>query len=336
MTPFVVSLVVTFVAAPGVRCLMLHRGIIDIPNYRSSHVRPTPRGGGLACLLGVLGALVLAYAAGRAVPWVASAAIALALVGFADDRFDLAPALRLGAQVAAGALMGFAAGGGWLVAAGALIAPVVVNVVNFMDGINGITSLSAGVWGATAWIVGMAAGVEEVWVIGAATAGAAIGFLPWNAPSARLFLGDVGSYLFGGLIAAGIVVGLATNASAVVLSAPLALYLADTGTVLLRRIHRREHLMTAHREHTYQRLACDPRLPHVVVSALVAGLATIASLAWFALPAIAAVGVTMTLAILYVASPQLWASPVIQVVVAPRALNRDLRTNRNTGVRDVP
>lgn len=304
MTPFVVSLLVTFVAAPGVRWLMLHRGIIDIPNHRSSHVRPTPRGGGLACLLGVLAALVLAYAAGRAVPWVAaSAAIALALVGFADDRFDLAPPLRLGAQVAAGAFMGVAAGGGWLVAAGAVIAPVVVNVVNFMDGINGITSLTAGVWGATAWIVGMVAGVEAVWVIGAATAGAAIGFLPWNAPNARLFLGDVGSYLFGGLIAAGLVVGLATHASAVVLGAPLALYLADTGTVLIRRVRRGDPLMVAHREHAYQRLTRDLQLPHVVVALLVAGLAGLAATAWGLMPATVAGVITLLLCSVYVVSP---------------------------------
>lgn len=305
MTQFVVSLVVTCIAAPGVRWLMLHRGIIDVPNHRSSHVRPTPRGGGLACLLGVLAALVLAYAAGRAVPWVAAgAAIALALVGFADDRFDLAPPLRLGAQVAAGALMGVAAGGGWLVAVGAVMTPVVVNVVNFMDGINGITSLSAGVWGATAWIVGMVAGVEAVWVIGAATAGAAIGFLPWNAPSARLFLGDVGSYLFGGLIAAGLVVGLATHASAVVvLGAPLALYLADTGTVLIRRARRGDPLMVAHREHAYQRLTRDLQLPHVVVSLLVAGLAGLATTAWALLPATVAGLITLLLCSAYLVSP---------------------------------
>lgn len=279
---------------------MLQRGIIDVPNHRSSHVRPTPRGGGLACLLGVLAALVLAYAAGRTVPWLAaSAAIALALAGFADDRFDLAPTLRLGAQVAAGALMGVAAGGGWLVAAGAVLAPVVVNVVNFMDGINGITSLSAGVWGATAWIVGMVAGIEAVWVIGAATAGAAIGFLPWNAPNARLFLGDVGSYLFGGLIAAGLVVGLANHASVVVLGAPLALYLADTGTVLLRRARRGDSLMEAHREHAYQRLSSDLRAPHLAVSAFLAGLAALITAAWAAVPEFAAAVITLLICSLY-------------------------------------
>lgn len=308
MTQFLVSLVVTFVAAPGVRWLMLYRGIIDVPNHRSSHLIPTPRGGGLACLLGVLAALVLAYAAGRSVPWVAAgAAIALALVGFADDRFDLTPPLRLGAQVAAGALMGVAAGGGWVVAAGAVIAPVVVNVVNFMDGINGITSLSAGVWGATAWIVGMSAGIEAVWVIGAAAAGSAIGFLPWNAPNARLFLGDVGSYLFGGLIAAGIIVGLSTSASPLVLAAPLALYLADTGSVLIVRARRGEPLMTAHREHAYQLLTGNLRLPHLSVSIILAALAALISLAFATCPAWAALGLAAVVCASYVSIPRIAA-----------------------------
>lgn len=285
MTPFLLSLFVTLTAAPAVRWLLLHRGIVDVPNHRSSHTLPTPRGGGLACLLGVLAAFIAAHGTGLQVPWLAAAAaLMLGLIGLADDRADLSPVVRLSGQVGAGLLIGLAAGGGWLTAAGAIIAPVVVNVVNFMDGINGITGLSVAVWGATAWLAGLTAHAEPVWVLGATAAGAALGFLPWNAPTARLFLGDVGSYLFGGLIAAGIVLGLATNASPLVLVAPLALYLADTGTVLLRRAARGEPLMEAHREHAYQRLAGKHRLPHWVVAALVAGASAAVTRLWTSTP----------------------------------------------------
>jgi UDP-N-acetylmuramyl pentapeptide phosphotransferase/UDP-N-acetylglucosamine-1-phosphate transferase len=251
-----------------------------------------------------MAALALAYAVGLAVPWLAaSAAVGLALVGFADDRFDLAPVIRLGAQVAAGALMGIAAGSGWLVAAGALIAPIVVNVVNFMDGINGITGLSAAVWGATAWLAGLAANAETLWIIGATTVGAALGFLPWNAPSARLFLGDVGSYLFGALIAAGIVVGLAREASPLILVAPLTLYLADTGTVLIRRARRGDPLMVAHREHAYQRLAAEPAVNHLTVALLVATLAGAITMAWSTLTLFSAASLTLALVAGYLGSP---------------------------------
>ncbi|SER73153.1 UDP-N-acetylmuramyl pentapeptide phosphotransferase/UDP-N-acetylglucosamine-1-phosphate transferase [Pedococcus cremeus] len=306
MIPFFLSLLITLAAAPVVRWLLLHRGIIDVPNHRSSHTSPTPRGGGLACLLGVMVALVSAQVLGVRVPWLAAgAAIALGAIGFADDRAGLSPVVRLSGQVAGGLLMGVAAGGGWLLVAGAVIAPVVVNIVNFMDGINGITGLSVAVWGATAWLVGLSVGAEPVWVLGAATAGAALGFLPWNAPTARLFLGDVGSYLFGGLIAAGIVVGLATKASPLVLAAPLGLYLADTGTVLVRRAARREPLMEAHREHAYQRLTSVCRLPHIMVSVLVAGLASLVTAAWAFLALEAALVVTAVVCGAFVLAPSI-------------------------------
>lgn len=289
------------------RWLLLHRGMLDVPNHRSSHVTPTPRGGGLACLLGVLIAFIAAHITGVQVPWLAAgAAMMLGLIGLADDLADLSPVVRLSGQVAAGLLMGLAAGGGWLTVAGAIIAPVVVNVVNFMDGINGITGLNVAVWGATAWVAGLAVGAEPLWVLGAAAAGAALGFLPWNAPTARLFLGDVGSYLFGGLIAAGIVVGLATGASPIVLAAPLALYFTDTGTVLARRAIRGEPLTQAHREHVYQVLATRTPLPHLLVSSVVAGLSTAVTLAWIVRPGPPALMVTITCCVCFLLSPLLF------------------------------
>jgi UDP-N-acetylmuramyl pentapeptide phosphotransferase/UDP-N-acetylglucosamine-1-phosphate transferase len=301
---FLISLAVTFVAAPGVRWLMLRSGVIDVPNNRSSHSAPTPRGGGIACLVGVSVAFGMAYAADLAAPWLAVvAALGLGVVGFADDRASLPPMPRLAAQVAAGALMGSAAGDGLLVVAGMVITPVVVNVVNFMDGINGITGLTAAVWGATAWLAGLAAGAETLWVLGAATAGAAVGFLPWNAPTARLFLGDVGSYLFGGLIAAGIIVGVANDASPFVLGAPLALYLADTGTVLARRASRGESLTEAHREHTYQRLTFRGRFSHLTVAILVASLAAIIAAAWGLTSPAMASALTLAVCLGYVILP---------------------------------
>lgn len=285
MTPFLLSLFVTLTAAPAVRWLLLDRGILDVPNHRSSHTIPTPRGGGLACLFGVVAALASAHVVGLRVPWLAAAAaIALGAIGFADDRAGLSALVRLASQVGAGIVMGFAAGGGWLIVAGAVVAAVAVNVVNFMDGINAITGLSVAVWGATAWVLGLSLSAEPVWVMGASVAGAAIGFLPWNAPTARLFLGDVGSYLFGGLIAAGIVVGVATDASLLVLAAPLALYMADTGTVLIRRVSRRQPLLEAHREHVYQRLITEAGMSHTTVATAVALSSLLITAAWVTTP----------------------------------------------------
>ncbi len=304
-SPFILSLLVTLAAAPAVRWLMLRRDVIDIPTARSSHTNPTPRGGGLACIVGVVAAMVVAGASGLEVRWpLIGAAVALSLVGLLDDSRGLGAISRLTAQAVAGGAMGWAAGGGWLIGAGAAIALVVVNSVNFMDGINGITSLSVAVWGATAWLVGLAAGANGLWVIGAATAGAALGFLPWNAPHARLFLGDTGSYLFGALIVGGIIVGLSRNASPLVLAAPLVIYLADTGSVLVLRASRGEPLMTAHRGHVYQLLTRDPRVPHILVSTLVALLAAIVTVAVARAPLWAALSLSAVICAAYVTIPR--------------------------------
>jgi len=299
-----VSFVVAMAAAPLVLRVMLQRGVLDIPNHRSSHIIPVPRGGGIACLAGVLAGLALASTQHQDVPWLAvSGAVLLAIVGFADDRGTLAAAPRLGAQVAVGALVGVALGGDWWILAGVICIPVVVNVVNFMDGINGITSLNIAAWGFVAMAVGYTQHELPLMVIGAVTAGSTTAFLPWNAPVARLFLGDVGSYVLGALVGIGLLIGASRTPSVVVLLAPLSIYLADTGTVLLRRALRGEHLMTAHRQHVYQRLVSEAGMSHTFVAAVTVVLALVITLAW--VPGSPFLGVPVTLVVLaiYLASP---------------------------------
>jgi UDP-N-acetylmuramyl pentapeptide phosphotransferase/UDP-N-acetylglucosamine-1-phosphate transferase len=299
-----VSFAVAMSAAPLVLRVMLQRGVLDVPNHRSSHVSPVPRGGGVACLAGVLAGLALASARHQDVPWLAvSGAVCLAIVGFADDRGALAAAPRLGAQIAVGALVGVTVGGGWWIVAGMICIPVAVNVVNFMDGINGITSLNMAAWGFVAMAVGYAQHEPSLMVIGAVTAGSTTAFLPWNAPKARLFLGDVGSYLLGALVGIGIIIGAHQTSSVVVLLAPLTIYLADTGTALVRRALRGEQLMTAHRQHVYQRLVSEAGMSHSTVAGFTVILASVMTVAW--VPGSALLGVPVTLVVLatYLASP---------------------------------
>ncbi len=260
---------------------MLRQGVVDVPNHRSSHSVPTPRGGGLACLTGVAVALVVAQVLAYRVPWVLiGGAVVLAAVGFADDHGGLSAIPRLAAQVAVGALMGHSVGGGWWFLVAMLVVPVSVNGINFMDGINGITSLNVGAWGLTALVVGSSHNLVGLQVIGAVTAGAALGFLPWNAPNAKLFLGDVGSYLFGGLVSAGILLGAAQGAPIPLLLAPLLLYVVDTGTVLVKRVVRRQPIFEAHRQHVYQRLVNHAGWSHTASAALTVGLATTVTVVW--------------------------------------------------------
>ena len=304
MLELITGLLVTAGLVPVVRTQVLRHGILDIPNHRSSHAEPTPRAGGIACLVGVLAAAAAGQLLGHDPSWWSLvAAGVLAVVGFADDRASLPALARVGGQVAGGAAAGFSQEGFWAAGAGMLLVPAVVNAVNFMDGINGITSLTMTVWGLSALAVGLASGIGSLIVMGAATSGGALGFLPFNAPRARMFLGDVGSYLFGGLAAMGILLAGTNHASVAVVLAPLAPYAADTGFALVRRAIRRESLTQAHREHVYQQLTSGLGFAHLPVAAAVASLGACTTIVAWALPTTTGAAVIVLLLVLYLLSP---------------------------------
>ncbi len=183
--------------------------------------------------------------------------------------------------------------------------PVVVNVVNFMDGINGITALTMLVWGATALLVGAVHGGPELAVIGAATAGAALGFLPWNAPHARLFLGDVGSYLFGALAAGGVLLAATGQAPVSLILAPLMIFGADTAVTLVKRAIRRAPLTVAHREHTYQRLVHLRRWAHAPVALWAGSASALITVAWATLNTIGSCIATTCTLLIYLMSDRI-------------------------------
>ncbi|MEE6296970.1 hypothetical protein [Georgenia wangjunii] len=231
------------------------------------------------------------------------AALTLALVGFADDQLTLAVRPRLASQAAAGAVLGLILGGMVWALLGGILMPTVVNVVNFMDGINGITALSLAVWAGTAVYVGVANETPALALVGALTAGSTIAFLPWNAPRAQMFLGDVGSYLFGALATGGILVGATSEVPLKLLLAPLALYAADTGFTLIRRMLRGAPLTAAHREHIYQTLVHNRGLSHSAVALIVAGLSIILTLGYVFLPATGATIAAITCTLVYIFLP---------------------------------
>lgn len=267
----VVCGVVTYTTAPRVRRYLLRRGSVDVPNHRSSHAQPTPRGGGLACTVGVATGLVVAGRSSR-LPLATLAGIAtVTAIGLADDLSGgLDPRLRLAVQTVSGAAFAPSAA---LAPMGSVITAGVVNVVNFMDGINGITGSTAVVWGVATLLTADRDTLLQV--VGAITAGAGVGFLPWNAPTAHLFLGDVGSYLFGALMAACITHVAATPSKGWVIAAPLLPYGLDAAQALVRRWRAGQSLTEAHREHVYQRLVDDHGLSHAQVSAIHAGTASL-------------------------------------------------------------
>ena len=303
----------SWLATAGVRRLLSRGGVLDIPNERSSHSSPTPRGGGIA-VASVLIAVWLAfwlYGAGDDVSedfWILLAAgAALALISWFDDVRGGLPAIaRLGAQaIAVGAgLFALPEGGGVFpgvlpqaldLALSGLVWLWFVNLFNFMDGIDGIAGSQAASAGlglfALAVIFPAAAGLGGYAL---ALAAVALGFLPWNWQPARIFLGDVGSvpvgYAIGWLLLALATFGLWQAALLLVLY-----FVADASFTLVRRLLRGEAIWRAHHQHYYQfAVAAGRSHAHVVVAVtavnlLLAGLALATTVsqaaAWAALGA---------------------------------------------------
>lgn len=276
--------VVTFAATPVVLAGMRRLAAIDEVNERSSHQVPTPRGGGVAPVLGIFAGITVLMLIGGTdeVPAAAALSVAVCLLGLVGLAEDLAPipALR---RLTYHAVAGLAVTGvvlttmwmtgpepdGRLVLACALLGPLwvtaFVNAFNFMDGVNGISAVQAVVAGIAFALLGSLYGVAGLTAAGAVVAGAAAGFAPFNMPRARIFLGDVGSYALGAALAVLAMIAVLAGIAPEAAIAPLAIYLADTGTTLLRRIRAGETWHKPHRSHVYQQLAAAG-WPHTTVS----------------------------------------------------------------------
>jgi UDP-N-acetylmuramyl pentapeptide phosphotransferase/UDP-N-acetylglucosamine-1-phosphate transferase len=247
---------------------MLLRHALARPNARSSHRIPTPQGAGIAVIaatLVVAGAVItLAGTAEMTIPSVVfGATLFLAAVGFADDVRSIPVLPRLLLQGIAVAAVVFAAPESLRIAAALplwaeralmLLAGLwFVNLVNFMDGLDLMTAAEAVPVSAAVVLLGWLGDVPEpTTVVAAALCGALLGFVPFNRPVAKIFLGDVGSLPIG-LLLGWCLLQLAWHqqlAACVLL--PL-YYLTDATVTLFRRMIRREPFWAAHRSHYYQR-----------------------------------------------------------------------------------
>ena len=274
MTIFFVVFVVFFVSlvlTGGLRRYALARSLMDVPNARSSHSVPTPRGGGVAIVLGFLSVLpILAFLGGLSwtFTWaLLGAGSGIALLGFLDDHGHIAARWRLlghflGAIWAlfwlgglpALELFGFVLDLGWL---GHVLAAIylvwMLNLYNFMDGIDGIASVEAICACLGACLLYWLGGFENLILAPLVLAMAVAGFLYWNFPPARIFMGDAGSGFLG------IILGMLSLQAA--WSSPkllwvwlilLGVFIVDATLTLLRRLLRGDKVYEAHRSHAYQ------------------------------------------------------------------------------------
>ncbi len=246
---------------------------LDYPSERSLHEQPTPRGGGLAIALGVLTAvsgILLLHGGSDELAWLALAALVILAISFVDDRSHVHPGIRIAVHFVVAALL--IRGGLGLdhldlpglrvpfpgvvgVPLTALYVVWMVNLYNFMDGMDGFAGGMALIGFASFAVLAGFAGHYPIMMIGVGTAAAAGGFLIFNFPPARIFMGDVGSSLLG-LLAAGLSLWAEKDDVfaiwvGVLIFSP---FIVDATVTLVRRLVRGERVWEAHKSHFYQRL----------------------------------------------------------------------------------
>jgi len=254
-----------------VRRYALAKHLLDHPNERSSHTRPTPRGGGLAIVV-CFSATTLALGLLGLAPWRACAALLVsgllvATVGLLDDRYQVAARWRMLVHIVSGVCVLWSWAGiplvpafgrewdlGWIGVALTLLYLVwMVNLYNFMDGIDGIASIqaiTASLGGAACWWLATHSIHALVPVCFAACVA---GFLLWNYPPAKIFMGDTGSGFIGMTLGTlSIWAAHETNRLFWCWMILSGCFMVDATTTFCRRAWRGERVVEPHRSHAYQ------------------------------------------------------------------------------------
>lgn len=257
-----------------VRAYAIRHELLDKPNERSSHTHPTPHGGGLAVVI----ASVIGMAMGVAFHIIDSrealtlgvGMIALATIGWIDDTKGSLPGSRLVVQILVACWTLYMFGGlpsvrigtttyeigyaGYVL--GLLGVVWSINLYNFMDGIDGFAGSQAVIIFATVSFLSLYAGNTSIGTVSAIFAAATVGFLIWNWPPAKIFLGDVGSGGIGYLVCGLAIASENKHSVPLFVFAILGLvFIADSTATLIRRFRRGNRKIEAHRDHAYQRLA---------------------------------------------------------------------------------
>lgn len=265
---FLAGMLLCFPCCIVVPRYLTRAGFLDLPGERSSHVRPTPKGGGVGLVLAFVWGAVMAGLA----PLFWLPLLALAILSFANDIRHISAGLRLAAQFAAALLaLGGALWAGQISWPAVLLFPALffavatANCYNFMDGINGMAGLTAVVAFACLLVFGGAADTPLLLPI-MALLGALLGFLPFNLPRAKLFMGDVGSIFLGFLFALSVCLLAGSWTEFLVLASFLFPFYADEAVTVVERLWRGESLLAPHRRHLYQFMANERGIAHWKVS----------------------------------------------------------------------
>ena len=279
ITHIVYFFIIFFVSVIGTFLLIRHTTIIDIPNERSSHLNNTPRGGGLAISLGFIIGLLVAQTFGKTVPisniyfiGFFISALIISCLSYYDDMTEVNYKYKLLIQFFSVLLV---------ISSGVIIEQIrfpyfglvslnwvsypltmiwilgLTNAYNFMDGLDGIAASTAVIASFFLAYIAYKQGSVFVYIISIALAASTLGFLVYNFPPAKIFMGDVGSTFLGFTFAVlAIIAALYDKSHLSLFVVPLLLYhfIFDTIVTFLLRLIYKEKVFQAHRRHVYQLL----------------------------------------------------------------------------------
>jgi len=271
-----ISLILSYLGTGWIRRWALKRGVVDVPNQRSSHQQTTPRGGGMAVVVVFLVFMLLAgvfqgFQSRQFWGLLLNAAV-IAALGFVDDLYTLRRTPRILAWIMITIVSIFCG-----IELRSISLPVlgliqfgffsplvtfvwligVTNFFNFMDGIDGLAAGEALVGAGFLVLIAYSVGNTLVFTASALVFGAVLGFLPFNFPKAKIFMGDGGSNFLGYLFAALAVIGSQDQSARipfVVVVILLGLFLFDASVTLIKRLPKGKDWLEPHRDHLYQRL----------------------------------------------------------------------------------
>ena len=267
------------------------RGQVDRPDHRRSHQGEVPRGGGLMLAAGLLAGLAVSTLGRDGGPdlWISCALMIIALSGLGaiDDMHGISVGARIIAQLSIGIGVliiwdgvgvvelgsGWYWSQPWVLSGLALIAFLwLINLHNFMDGSDGLATQQA-IWSGLAYAVVFAiAGNPLEFMVSSLLVATGAGFLVWNRPQARIFLGDSGSLLIGGIVAWLALRALQSQSASLALCVLISsVFVVDATATLVARLWRGEQWYTPHRSHAFQRLI-DSGWSHARVLGAYAGL----------------------------------------------------------------
>jgi UDP-GlcNAc:undecaprenyl-phosphate/decaprenyl-phosphate GlcNAc-1-phosphate transferase len=264
---------VAWMLVPSAELIARRLGAIDEPKERGLHDVPTPKLGGLAILVAIVGAALIWL------PWddetqaILAGAVVITAVGVVDDLLDLHAVFKLLGQIGAAMIPVLAGlridsttvpfvGGfelGWVAYPATVIGIVaVINMINFIDGVDGLASGICAISGVTFAVIALSLDRNEAGVLAAITAGASLGFLRHGFPPASSFMGDTGSNLLGYLLAMIAVQGSLKTNAVLALALPLvvlAVPILDSSFVVAKRLKYGRPVYKADMWHLHHRMA---------------------------------------------------------------------------------